>query len=78
MVLADKAIFVVSEYFKIASPHIEVDKVEVFASTGQLVHSQEITDSTTQISIAHLQVGVYYLRLYNNNEFLKSDRLIKK
>ena len=69
---------VVSEYFKIASPHIEVDKVEIFASTGQLVHSQEITDSTTQISIAHLQVGVYYLRLYNNNEFLKSDRLIKK
>lgn len=69
---------VVSEYFKIASPQIEVTSVEVFASTGQLVHKQKLTDASTQINISYLETGVYYLRLYTNNEFLKSAKLIKK
>lgn len=68
----------VSQYFMITSPFTSVDKVEVFNTNGQLVKTQALTDLNNKIYLDEFQSGVYYLRIYNQGTFLKSDKVIKK
>ncbi len=68
----------VSKYFMITSPQVEIDEVEVFNSMGQLVKTQKLTQSNNVINIEELASGTYYLRIYNQGQFLKSDKVIKK
>ncbi|RZJ31807.1 MAG: T9SS type A sorting domain-containing protein [Flavobacterium sp.] len=68
----------VSQYFMITSPFTAVDKVEVFNANGQLVKTQALTDLNNKIYIDEFQSGVYYLRIYNQGTFLKSDKVVKK
>jgi len=68
----------VSQFFMISSPHHGIDKVEIFNQNGQLVKSQKLDGLTSKVHIEDLETGVYYLRIYNAGEFLKSDKIIKK
>lgn len=81
-VAAIKAIAVypnpVSKYFMITSPQVEIDEVEIFNAMGQLVKTQKLSQTNNVISIEDLATGTYYLRIYNQGQFLKSDKVIKK
>lgn len=68
----------VSHYFMITSPQVQIDEVEVYNALGQLVKSQKLTQTNNVITIDELSSGNYYLRIYNEGKFLKSDKLIKK
>jgi hypothetical protein len=68
----------VSKYFMITSPQVEIDEVEIFNAMGQLVKTQELSLANNVINIEELASGTYYLRIYNEGQFLKSDKVIKK
>jgi len=68
----------VSQYFMITSPQIKIDEVEVFNPLGQLVKTQKLTQTNNVINIEELSSGNYYLRIYNEGKFIKSDKIIKK
>lgn len=67
----------VSKYFMITSPQVSIDEVEIFNSVGQLVKTQKLTQTNNIINIEDLAAGTYYLRIYNEGQFLKSDKVIK-
>ncbi len=66
-----------SKYFMITSPQVSIDEIEIFNTVGQLVKSQKITQTNNKINIEDLAAGTYYLRIYNEGQFLKSDKIIK-
>ncbi len=68
----------VSQYFMITSPHTNIDKVEIFNTNGQLVKTQKLENLNNRIMVDEFESGVYYLRIYNEGNFLKSDKIIKK
>ena len=68
----------VSQYFMITSPHTAIDYVEIFANNGQLVKTQKLDEVNNKIYVDNLEAGIYFLRIYNENKLLKSDKLIKK
>jgi hypothetical protein len=68
----------VSQYFIITSPHTTVDFVKVYNVNGQLVKSQKLEEVNNKIYMGDLESGVYYLRIYHGENFLKSDKIIKK
>jgi len=68
----------VSKYFMITSPQVEIDEVEIFNTMGQLVKTQKLSLANNVINIEELASGTYYLRIYNEGQFLKSDKVIKK
>ena len=65
------------DHFVLTSPLIAVDYIEIYNTTGQLVKSQKI-DQNSKINIEAFETGVYYLRIYDQGKFLKSDKLIKR
>lgn len=67
-----------SNYFTITSPEFTVNKVQIYNTTGQLVKTATVSGMDANISIEDLETGVYYLRLYDNKQYLKSAKLIKK
>ncbi len=67
----------VSKYFMITSPQVSIDEVEIFNTVGQLVKTQKLTQTNSVINIEDLAAGTYYLRIYNEGQFLKSDKVIK-
>lgn len=69
----------VSVEFFIASPFKSIDEVEIYNQNGQLVKSAKV-DSTDsyRMNVDGLASGIYYLRIYDKNEFVKSDKLIIK
>lgn len=68
----------VSQYFMITSPHTNIDFVEVYNSTGQLVKTQKLEQINNSIYIEDLVSGVYFLKIYNEGKFLKSDKIVRK
>ncbi len=68
----------VSKYFMITSPQVEIDEVEIFNTMGQLVKTQKLSLANNVINIEEFASGTYYLRIYNQGQFLKSDKVIKK
>lgn len=68
----------VSQYFMITSPQVQIDEVELFNAVGQLIKTQKLTQTNNIINIEELASGTYYLRIYNEGNFLKSDKIIKK
>ena len=68
----------VSQYFMITSPQVQIDEVELFNTLGQLVKTQKLSQTNNVINIEELAYGTYYLRIYNQGNFLKSDKIIKK
>ncbi len=68
----------VSQYFNISSPFTDIDKVEIFNTNGQLVKTQKLENLNNVIQVDEFEAGVYYLRIYNQGDFVKSDKIIKK
>ncbi len=68
----------VSQYFMITSPQVQIDEVEIFNTIGQLVKTQKLSQTNNVVNIEELASGTYYLRIYNQGKFLKSDKVIKK
>lgn len=68
----------VSKYFTITSSLVPIDEVEVYNVLGQLVKTQKLVQTNNLIDIEDLSSGTYYLRIYNQGQFLKSDKLIKE
>ena len=68
----------VSQYFMITSPHVTVDMVEVYNVNGQLVKTQKLEDVNNKVYIDELESGVYFLRIFGEGKFLKSDKVVKK
>lgn len=64
------------DIFKIKANEI-LGKVEIFDTTGKLVKKVQPTNLEESINISELENGVYYLRIYSNSGFLKSDKIIK-
>lgn len=67
-----------SQYFMITSPQFKIDELEVYNALGQLVKTQKLTQTNNNINIEELAPGSYYLRIYNEGKFLKSEKIIKK
>lgn len=67
-----------SKYFTISSNKINVDQVEIFSAVGQLVKSQKVSKTNNTINIEDLAAGTYYLRIYNEGQYLKSDKIVKE
>ncbi len=68
----------VTNYFMITSPQLGIDEVEIFDLIGQLVKTQKLTQLNNIVNIEDLASGNYFLRIYNDGKFLKSDKIIKK
>lgn len=65
--------------FFVTSPFAEVDEIELFNQNGQLVKSSKLTSKeSNKVSVEGLASGLYYVRIYNQNQFIKSDKLIIK
>lgn len=69
----------VSTNFFVTSPFMDVDEVEIFNQNGQLVKTSKLTaKESNKVTVDDLASGIYYLRIYNQNQFIKSDKLIIK
>ncbi|WP_051686316.1 zinc-dependent metalloprotease [Chryseobacterium hispalense] len=67
-----------TQYISIASPLVKINEVEIFNSEGRLVKKASINNETDKIDVKDFATGVYYVRTYNNNDFIKSMKFIKK
>jgi len=67
-----------SQYFNITSLQIIIDEVDIFDSNGRLVKNQKLTQINNIITIEDLASGIYFVRIYAEGKFLKSDKFIKK
>lgn len=67
-----------SQYISIASPLMKINTAEIFNSEGRLVKKAEIKNETYKIDVRDLASGVYFVRTYNNYDFVKSMKFIKK
>lgn len=65
-------------FFEVKSDITVVDRIEIYNSNGQLKKSVALDKAQDRVSTDGLETGVYYLRLYSQGNFLKSDKLIKK
>lgn len=68
----------VDNQFFIASPFMSIDEIEIFNQNGQLIKSAKLDNASNSVSVSDLASGIYYVRIYNANEFVKSDKLIIK
>lgn len=68
----------VSDYFLITSPKLQIDKLEIYNVLGQLVKTQKLIQTNNEINIQEFPKGAYYLRIYNQGKFLKTNKIIKK
>ena len=64
-------------YISIASPLVKINEVEIFAADGKLVKKANVKNETDKIDVKNLPVGTYYVRAYNNGNFIKSMKFIK-
>jgi len=67
-----------TQYISIASPLTKINEVEIFNSEGRLVKRVSVSNETDKIDVKDFPSGVYYVRTYNNNDFIKSMKFIKK
>lgn len=67
-----------TQYISIASPLAPINEVEIFNAEGRLVKKAFIKNETDKIDVKDFVNGVYYVRTYNNKDFVKSMKFIKK
>ncbi|MNL69888.1 hypothetical protein D3C87_1948050 [compost metagenome] len=67
-----------TQYISIASPLMKINEVEIFSSEGRLVKKAFIKNETDKIDVQDFPAGVYYVRTYNDKNFIKSMKFIKK
>jgi len=52
--------------------------VEIFNISGQKVYSEKLNANQSEITINFLTVGVYFLKIEENNRYIKTFKFIKK
>lgn len=67
-----------SQFISISSPLVNVDEIEIFDNSGKLVLAKSKLQTQEKIDIKKLTPGLYYVRIYNKGNLLKSDKFIKK
>lgn len=67
-----------TQYISIASPLAKINEVEIFNAEGKLVKKAFIKNETDKIDVKDFASGVYYVRTYNDKQFIKSMKFIKK
>ena len=67
-----------TQYISIASPLVKINEVEIFNAEGRLVKKAFINNETDKIDVKDFADGVYYVRTYNDKNFIKSMKFIKK
>ena len=66
-----------TEYFLIDIPDEIINRMEIFTTTGQLVHTQKNVMSGESIDISFLKSGVYFVR-YETSERVGTLKLVVK
>ena len=66
-----------TDHFYLDTPEQTIDKVEIFTSTGQVVHTQKNVMSGERIDISFLRNGVYFVR-YETSEHVGILKLVVK
>ena len=51
---------------------------EVYDALGKLVVSEELVNNTTSVSTQHLEAGVYFYHVINNNNRVKIGKIVKQ
>ena len=64
-------------YISIASPLVKINEVEIFGNDGRLVKKTNINNEIDKIDVRGLPAGTYYVRTYDNGNFIKSMKFIK-
>jgi len=67
-----------SKYISIASPLVKVNEVEIYNSDGILKKKVIIKNETDKINIEDFIPGIYFVRTYNDKQFIKSMKFIKQ
>lgn len=67
-----------TQYISIASPLVKINEVEIFNVDGKLVKKSKIKNETDKIDVKELSAGIYFVRTYDNSNFVKSMKFIKK
>ncbi|WP_228448950.1 zinc-dependent metalloprotease [Chryseobacterium mulctrae] len=67
-----------TQYISIASPLAKINEIEIFNAEGRLVKKAFIKNETDKIDVKDFAAGVYYVRTYNDKNFIKSMKFIKK
>ena len=63
--------------FNITSLKTKIDEVDIFDNNGRLVKNQKLSQINNIITIEDLASGTYFIRIYAEGRFLKSDKFIK-
>ncbi len=66
----------VSDYLNIEANQ-EVNRVVVFNARGERVLSKDIS-GTTEVNMKSLQGGVYFVRFFNDDEWIQTSRIVKR
>ena len=65
-------------YISIASPVVKINEVEIFSADGRLVKRAFIKNEVDKIDVKELTKGTYFVRTYNDKDFVKSLKFIKE
>ena len=63
--------------FVINSPNVLVDKIQIINNLGQIISTIFLSQNNSSVEISDLATGIYFVKLYNNERILKTERLIK-
>ncbi|MGI6321174.1 MAG: T9SS type A sorting domain-containing protein [Bacteroidales bacterium] len=66
-----------SDYVNIKIDGISADKLKICDISGKLILSQTITNDYQQIQIRDLKRGMYFLKIYDKNQNIKTLKFIK-
>lgn len=64
-------------YISVSSPLVKINEVEIFSADGKLVKKAIIKNETDKINVQSLPAGTYYVRTYEQSNFVKSMKFIK-
>ena len=63
--------------FTVSSPKTTVDQLEIYNDLGQRIRIQKLPEDSI-VNIEDLSVGLYYIKIYGEGKFIKTEKLIKK
>ena len=66
-----------SDYINLKLDGISADKLEICDISGKLILSQTITNDYQQIQIRDLKKGMYFLKIYDKNQNIKTLKFVK-
>lgn len=66
-----------SQSFTITSPKVSIDILEIYNNIGQQIKTQKVGQDA-KVNIEELSVSLYYIKMYSEGRFLKTEKLIKK